>query len=610
MFDRKRETARLGMRGAAGGGGRGVRRRYTKATTGPPDRAAPLPSPFDVARHFDFASVAGGRDSDASLCSGRPSSAGGRPASALLTDRSAQSSALRAVNAFLTSHSAPVSLRPPLPAARDITEALRFILARMDWPLDDLDDDLPALLRNLHCPLKLNRSALKAPGTPHAWPHLLSVLYWLIQLARVSDHLAASSSPQQDQPNDLLLFVTRSYSLFISGEDDAVEELDEEYLGKAQHQAANTAAAIDALEKEATELEAKLQALQAEPSKKKALEREKGMLVEDVKKFQAVVDSWGGKVAAMESALGEWEKELEAKEKESKRLCEENEELHRRIDTQAVNVRDVERMKREMQAVERDIADAEIGRNALEEKAWELEETVSRKIHETEVLLEQCNQAVRRLKLGIDFQYVLNSKGSSPAEVLGINYKSILKPALVALSEDTKKISVSKLEESITLQEQSQENAKVLEEKRNNLASFQAKIDEAEARLTFLKNEAEEYASNCAAEAEKIKGEFMNKEHQLSIIEKEAEEFLKNSENELQITTKESDEETQLCASELLALIDAVSEYKEFMESTVSGMKKELSETADFVSSLAAKLVSTVNFSQGGRKRARNPPVN
>lgn len=83
-----------------------------------------------------------------------------------------------------------------------------------------------------------------------------------------------------------------------------------------------------------------------------------------------------------------------------------------------------------------------------------------------------------RLKLGIDFQYVLNSKGSSPAEVLGINYKSILKPALVALSEDTKKISVSKLEESITLQEQSQENAKILEEKRNNLASFQAKIDE------------------------------------------------------------------------------------------------------------------------------------
>ncbi|URD93083.1 HEC/Ndc80p family [Musa troglodytarum] len=606
MLDRKRETARLGMRG----GGRGVRRRYTKASTGPPDRAAPLPSPFDVARHFDFASVAGGRDSDASLCSGRPSSAGGRPASALLTDRSAQASALRSVNAFLTSHSAPVSLRPPLPAARDITEALRFILARMDWPLDDLDDDLPALLRNLHCPLKLNRSALKAPGTPHAWPHLLSVLYWLVQLARVSDHLAASSSPQQDQPNDLLLFVTRSYSLFISGEDDAVEELDEEYLGKAQHQAANTAAAIDALEKQATELEAKLQALQAEPSKKEALEREKGMLVEDVKKFQAVVDSWGGKVAAMESALGEWEKELEAKEKEGKRLCEENEELQRRIDTQAVNVRDVERMKREMQAVERDIADAEIGRNALEEKAWELEETVSRKIDETEVLLERCNQAVRRLKLGIDFQYVLNSKGSSPTEVLGINYKSILKPALIAVSEDTKKISVSKLEESITLQEQSQENAKILEEKRNNLAAFQAKIDEAEARLTFLKIEAEEYASKCAAEAEKIKGEFMNKEHQLSIIEKEAEEFLKNSENELQIATKESDEETQLCASELLALIDAVSEYKEFMESTVSGIKKELSETADFVSSLASKLVSTLNFSQGGRKRARNPPAN
>lgn len=383
-------------RGAAGGAAAG--RRYSKASSSQPDKAAPLPSPFDVARHFDFASAGGGRDSDASLCSSRPSSLGGRPVavSALLTDRSAQAAALRSVNSFLTSHSSPVHLKPPLPSARDITEALRFILGRLDWPLVDLDDDLPSLLRQLHCPIKLNRSALKAPGTPHAWPSLLSVLYWLVQLASVSDHLAVSASPQADQPNDLLLFVTRSYSLFISGEDDAVEDLDEEYLGKAQHQVANTAAAIDALDKEAMDLESKLQALRAEPSKKEALEREKGMLVEDVKKFQAVVDTWGGKVAAMEASLGQWEKELETKEKENKRLCEENHELQERISTQCVNVRDVERMKREMQVVEREIADAEGARNALEEKAWELEAAISRKLNEIELLLEKCNTAVKK----------------------------------------------------------------------------------------------------------------------------------------------------------------------------------------------------------------------
>ncbi|WOL20049.1 kinetochore protein [Canna indica] len=593
-------------RGAARGAG--VGRKYSKVSLGQPDRAAALPSPYNVARHFDFASAGGGRDSDASLCSSRPSSVGARSAaassSALLTDRSAQTAALRNVNAFLASESAPFSLKPPLPSARDIIEAFRFILARLDWPLVDLNDDLPLLLRHLRCPINLTRSALKAPGTPHAWPPLLSVLYWLVQLARVYGHLSAS--PQADKPNDLLLFVTRSYSLFISGEDNAVEELDDEYLGKAQHETTNTVADIDALEKEAADLEAKHQAFRAEPSKKEALEREKGMLVEDVKKFQAVVGSWSTKVAAMEASLVEWEKELEAKEKESKRLCEENEELQKRIDTQAVNVRDVERMRREMQAVERDIADAESERNRLEEKAWDLEASVSRKLNEIDVIMEQCNQAVRKLKLVTDFQYVLNAKGSSPAEVMGVNYKSILKPALSSLAEELKKTSVSKLEESITLQEQSREIARKLEEKRDNLASFQAKIDEAEVRLTLLKNDAEEYASKCAAEAQKVKDEFTKKEDELNIVEKTAEEFLKNSEKELQVATKESDEETQMCGRELLALIDAVSEYKEFMESTVSGMKIDLCGTAEYISSLSAKLVSSLfDFSQGGPKRAR-----
>lgn len=73
---------------------------------------------------------------------------------------------------------------------------------------------------------------------------------------------------------------------------------------------------------------------------------------------------------------------------------------------------------------------------------------------------------------------MLNAKGSTPAEVMGGSYKSILKPALSALAEEMKQISLSKLEESITLEEQSRENANIVEEKRHNLAALQAKIDE------------------------------------------------------------------------------------------------------------------------------------
>jgi len=295
----------------------------------------------------------------------------------------------------------------------------------------------------------------------------------------------------------------------------------------------------------------------------------------------------------MEGKLRDWEKELEAKERESKRICEENVELQKRIEGQAVNARDVERMRRELQAVERDIGEAEQGRNAMEEKAWELEAEIGKKLKELEAMAEQCNQAMRKLKLGDDLQYVLNPQGLSPSDVMGIDYKNILKPSLAALSEDTKKGSVSKLEELMALRQQSRENAAMIEEKKGSLAALQVKVAEAEARLSSLKKELEEHSSRCTTEAEKLQEEFTRKETQLSIVEKEAEKFVKSSELKLQDAIRETDEETQMCAGELLTLIDAVSEYKEFTESLTSRMKADVVELLKFVGDAEASVVST-----------------
>jgi len=73
---------------------------------------------------------------------------------------------------------------------------------------------------------------------------------------------------------------------------------------------------------------------------------------------------------------------------------------------------------------------------------------------------------------------MINSKGSSPAEMLGSGYKTVLKPALVARAEENKRICLSNLESLNDLKKQLQGNVKVLEEERNNISSFQAKNDE------------------------------------------------------------------------------------------------------------------------------------
>lgn len=48
-----------------------------------------------------------------------------------------------------------------------------------------------------------------------------------------------------------------------------------------------------------------------------------------------------------------------------------------------------------------------------------------------------------------------------------------------------------------------------------------------ETKMNLIRKAMEDHASECAAEAEKIKAEFRAREHQLETVEKEAEDFLR-----------------------------------------------------------------------------------
>ncbi|KAG2597340.1 kinetochore protein NDC80 homolog [Panicum virgatum] len=86
-----------------------------------------------------------------------------------------------------------------------------------------------------------------------------------------------------------------------------------------------------------------------------------------------------------------------------------------------------------------------------------------------------------------------------------------------------------------------------------------------------------------------MKDELEKKHNDLGSVEKEADEFLKNSEKKLQDAILKDDEETQATARELLELVDSIAEHKEFMEASIAQRRKELDEAADFIASLASE---------------------
>ncbi|KAL3515596.1 hypothetical protein ACH5RR_022498 [Cinchona calisaya] len=576
-----------------------TRRRATDSLAS--DRRPPPPTPTSVAAtpgdpwHF----ISKGRDSDASFTSSRPSSSAGinsRSSTVPITDKSSQLAAIRTINAYLSSHSVPVSLKPPLPSAKDIIETLKFILSRMGFTASKIDDDLQIVLKTLNCPVKLNKSALRAPGTPHSWPSLLAVINWLVQINLHDDHLLSVKQVRSNfESNDMLQYTANSYLYYIRGDDEAVEALDDEYMSKLATNREEIVQDLKGLEENVSESEKKLELLKTEPSQREVLEKEKSMLEEDVKKFHAMIDQLDGHMVTVAKVLEEKEKLLDTKVSETKRIKEENEELKRRIEEQGINALDAERMKKELMAVEQDISKTEVSRNEWEEKAWDLNSEIGNKLQELEEQMIECNQAIRRLKLGIECQYQLNAKGSTPIEVLGLDYKSTLKPALASFEESIKKSSMEKLEELISLQQQSAQNADRIEAKRNQAADRQSHIDEVEAQINRIRKETQEHTSRCVSEAAKMVDELEAETHNLETVEKEATEFLEASKVKLQEVTMQIDEEVQLCARELFMLIDSVSKYKEYMASKITEMKNELLKTVGAIAdmhkaSLSAKL--------------------
>lgn len=382
------------------------------------------------------------------------------------------------------------------------------------------------------------------------------------------------------------MYAINSYLLYIRGDDEAADALDEECIREMREWRDKLEENVTLLEENVKELEVKLEGMKAGPSQKEVLEQEKAVLEKDVTKFHIMIEQLDGHLVEVQKKLEEKDKALEAKVEDRKRICEENEELKKKIEEQGINMRDAERMKRELQAVERDIEETEAARNGWEEKIWELDSEIAHKFKELERFMMECNQAIRRLKLGNGFQYQLNAKGSTPSEVLGLDYKSILKPAIASFAEDIKRSSMGKLEELISLRQQSGENAVKLEEKRNCIAVLQTHIDEVEAQLNIMRRETQDYASRCAAEAKKLAEEVAMEAEKMSVVEKEAAEFLKTSKAELQETVMQTEEEVKLCAQELFDLINSVSTYKEYMGSKIARMRNDLLETAGSVADI------------------------
>ncbi|KAG7557110.1 Kinetochore protein Ndc80 [Arabidopsis suecica] len=257
------------------------------------------------------------RDSDVNFASSRSSSIG-------LGDISHQSS-IRFIKTFLSSHKFPLLIRANhVPSVKDISETLKFMLSALDYPYDSIkwDDDLVFFFKSLTCQFMITKSSLVAPNTPHNWPTALPVVHWLVELARIRQHILSNPTFVLEA-NSIDFFAIQRCRRSNHGEVDLVKDLDSKIL----------------------------------------------------------------------------DKELKANEEERERISQENKELKKSVELENFSARDVERRRRELQAEEKDVVEAEVVRDSWDQKVWELNSKILNQFHQILKLAIDCNQALRRLKL-------------------------------------------------------------------------------------------------------------------------------------------------------------------------------------------------------------------
>lgn len=509
-----------------------------------------------------------------------------------INDRSYQMSCIRALNQYLESHRFPGTLlsQKGLPSGKDVKDIISFLVHQLDptWgELGKLEDEVPFIFRVYGYPFQINKSALYAAGSPHSWPALLAALAWLVQLLNYKERVHQGA--QWFDRDAGFEFVEQSYQCFLRGDDAAVESLNNEFIMLMEEERAATAQRTAAVEALINELEAKLEDLKTGPSAIETLERNKAELANDVSKFHSIVNNFSSKKDDLERCLGERKQELEAKNSEVKRLAKENEALKQQVESQHVNIRDYEKMNRECNAIELDIQAAQASRNEWEEKAWDVEVSASKKLKELEAAIDRYNQEIMRLKLGSSFEYKLNTRGLTPTEILGVDFKDTIKPGLVSATEDYLRIYREKWEETIALQQQLNEKISEQERKKKTNTDLVTKIKKLEARYSAIRKGMEDYVSSKAAECERLSAEVENNECEMKKKETKTDDSLQKARLELEEITKRYDEEIQVYSNELLQFVDRIAKHKEHVETTISTVKTAVHETTQKVNSMYSR---------------------
>lgn len=297
------------------------------------------------------------------------------------------------------------------PSVKDFQQIFKFIYGQLDpnYEWKKFEDEVPILLKSLRYPFAsdISKSQLLAVGSMHAWPGLLAMLSWLVDLVKYYENFEShdyrnssthfNEISNTDNGNNgnhgekmFFDYLVKAYSVFLTGGDNydpMISELERNFEIKNS----NLMTDVEILKSTSFDLEKRLDQLQSEDSPLEKAKREHSIYTNDVDKFQKYIAHLQLKQARIEETIQNQNTEINSLDTQKDGLEKQNLNLQTQIDSQETSPEEVEKMNNEKNKLQEQIRQLERLKEEAAKSFWDKELQMQKLLDQIENSIEEFN---------------------------------------------------------------------------------------------------------------------------------------------------------------------------------------------------------------------------
>lgn len=257
--------------------------------------------------------------------------------------------------------------------------------------------------------------------------------------------------------------------------------------------------------------------------------------------------------------------------------------MQAQVDAQQISPADVDRMTSEREQLSKSLDAVNAKIEAVSNTAWEREIAVQKKLDAVERILQDYHSLGYRLGLiprtapnakGINFELEINPGAPRPENMLSVDLRGVIRPALITLRRETTEQVHERQDEALSLQE-------TLDKLEESVVDRKDELEGNEGRVNSLVEQYNEVKEAMSLEAAASSAEMEKLEHELSSMKTAAQAGLLAVEQRSQIVNIEYDQLVhnsnavkEDLAKEVIRMLDEVIKFKLHVQNELEDLEE------------------------------------